>query len=109
MSVVEAETLSKRYTNGVEGLIDLDLSVERSEIFGFLGPNGAGKTFMEAQQMAGIVVLPFVALIVVQITGLVIFTSGYVVLFSLVLIVIGYLIVSRIGPKFDREEIITTL
>jgi len=35
--------LSKDYGRG-HGLFDLDLDVERGEIFGFLGPNGAGKS-----------------------------------------------------------------
>jgi ABC-2 type transport system ATP-binding protein len=35
--------LSKDYGAG-RGLFDLDLTVERGEIFGFLGPNGAGKS-----------------------------------------------------------------
>jgi ABC-2 type transport system ATP-binding protein len=37
--------LTKHYGD-VKALVDLDLSVERGEIFGFLGPNGAGKTTM---------------------------------------------------------------
>jgi beta-exotoxin I transport system ATP-binding protein len=35
--------LSKNFGAG-RGLFDLDLEVERGEIFGFLGPNGAGKS-----------------------------------------------------------------
>ena len=35
--------LTKHYGK-VEALVDLDLSIDRGEIFGFLGPNGAGKT-----------------------------------------------------------------
>jgi ABC-2 type transport system ATP-binding protein len=35
--------LSKDYGAG-HGLFDLDLDVERGEVFGFLGPNGAGKS-----------------------------------------------------------------
>ena len=42
---IQAEGLTKHYGD-VRALIDLDLSVERGEIFGFLGPNGAGKTTM---------------------------------------------------------------
>ncbi len=42
-SVIETEGLSKRYP-GDRGILDLDLHVERGEVFGFLGPNGAGKT-----------------------------------------------------------------
>ncbi|MEQ9365550.1 MAG: ABC transporter ATP-binding protein [Leptospirales bacterium] len=43
MGVIECESLSKSYGSH-PALSDLDLSVERGEIFGFLGPNGAGKT-----------------------------------------------------------------
>ena len=42
---IRTEGLTKHYGD-VRALIDLDLSVERGEIFGFLGPNGAGKTTM---------------------------------------------------------------
>jgi ABC-2 type transport system ATP-binding protein len=35
--------LSKDYGSG-HGLFELDLEVERGEVFGFLGPNGAGKS-----------------------------------------------------------------
>ena len=40
---IETAGLTKFYgeTRGIE---DLDLRVERGEVFGFLGPNGAGKT-----------------------------------------------------------------
>jgi ABC-2 type transport system ATP-binding protein len=33
-----------KYYGDARGVIDLDLEVERGEVFGFLGPNGAGKT-----------------------------------------------------------------
>jgi ABC-2 type transport system ATP-binding protein len=41
--VIETRGLTKFYgqTRGIE---ELDLTVERGEVFGFLGPNGAGKT-----------------------------------------------------------------
>jgi beta-exotoxin I transport system ATP-binding protein len=42
-AVLAAEGLTKTYGKA-RGVIDLDLAVERGEIFGFLGPNGAGKT-----------------------------------------------------------------
>jgi ABC-2 type transport system ATP-binding protein len=35
--------LTKTYKNG-RGIFDINLEVNRGEIFGFLGPNGAGKT-----------------------------------------------------------------
>lgn len=37
------KSLTKKYKND-RGVFDLNLEVERREIFGFLGPNGAGKT-----------------------------------------------------------------
>lgn len=41
--VIEATNLTKLY--GVrQGIADINLQVDRSEIFGYLGPNGSGKT-----------------------------------------------------------------
>jgi ABC-2 type transport system ATP-binding protein len=42
-AAIRTERLSKDYGAG-RGVFDLDLEIERSEIFGFLGPNGAGKS-----------------------------------------------------------------
>jgi ABC-2 type transport system ATP-binding protein len=42
-AVISVRGLSKDYGSG-RGLFDLDLEVERGEVFGFLGPNGAGKS-----------------------------------------------------------------
>ncbi|MCZ7531828.1 MAG: ABC transporter ATP-binding protein [Acidimicrobiia bacterium] len=41
--IIETDGLTKYYGD-VPGIIDLDLSVIKGEVFGFLGPNGAGKT-----------------------------------------------------------------
>lgn len=40
---IEIINLNKRYSNG-RGIVDLNLTVDEGDIFGFLGPNGAGKT-----------------------------------------------------------------
>jgi ABC-2 type transport system ATP-binding protein len=40
---VETHALSKTYPSGVRALVDLDLSFDRGEVFGYLGPNGAGR------------------------------------------------------------------
>jgi ABC-2 type transport system ATP-binding protein len=40
---IKTEGLTKHYKD-VKALVDLDLEVQRGEVFGFLGPNGAGKT-----------------------------------------------------------------
>ena len=41
---IETSGLSKTYAGGVRALSELDLRVERGEVFGYLGPNGAGKS-----------------------------------------------------------------
>ena len=41
--VIQTRGLTKHYGPTV-GLEELDIEVERGEVFGFLGPNGAGKT-----------------------------------------------------------------
>jgi ABC-2 type transport system ATP-binding protein len=42
-AVIKTEKLTKSY-GAHRGIIDLDLTVNENEVFGFLGPNGAGKT-----------------------------------------------------------------
>src|SRR5579871_3085377 len=42
--VVTVAGLRKTYANGLTALKNIDLSIERGEIFALLGPNGAGKT-----------------------------------------------------------------
>ncbi len=41
--VLEIDGLTKSYKNG-RGIKDINLEINRGDIFGFLGPNGAGKT-----------------------------------------------------------------
>ena len=67
------------------------------------------KTYMEAQQTAGIIVLPFVALVAIQISGLLVFNAWYVAGFGLALLLIDYIVISRLGPRFNREAIVATL
>lgn len=43
MSVIEIVNLTKNYGKS-RGVIDLNLTVEQGEVFGFIGPNGAGKS-----------------------------------------------------------------
>lgn len=43
MDIIEITNLTKYYGKS-RGIIDLNLSVEQGEFFGFIGPNGAGKS-----------------------------------------------------------------
>ena len=42
--VITIKGLGKTYADGFQALTDVDLEINRGEIFGLLGPNGAGKT-----------------------------------------------------------------
>jgi len=44
-AVIETKNLTKSYGSN-RGIIDVNISVNESEIFGFIGPNGAGKSTM---------------------------------------------------------------
>jgi ABC-2 type transport system ATP-binding protein len=53
-NVIETRGLTKRYPTGVRAVEGLDLTIRRSEVYGFLGPNGAGKT-TTMRMLAGLV------------------------------------------------------
>jgi ABC-2 type transport system ATP-binding protein len=42
--ILEVKGLSKTYSSGLHALKDVNLTINRGEIFALLGPNGAGKT-----------------------------------------------------------------
>lgn len=43
MKAIEIKNLTKYYGKS-RGIVDLNLSVEEGDFFGFIGPNGAGKS-----------------------------------------------------------------
>jgi ABC-2 type transport system ATP-binding protein len=44
MSIISISDVSKTYASGFQALKNVDLKIQRGEIFALLGPNGAGKT-----------------------------------------------------------------
>lgn len=46
MNAIEVQGLRREFPGDVVAVDDIDLAVQRGEIFGVLGPNGAGKTTM---------------------------------------------------------------
>ena len=67
------------------------------------------KTYMEAQQISGVIVLPLIALVVIQMSGVLVFSSIYIIAFAVLMIVVSYVIFGKVGPKFSRESILNTL
>ncbi len=67
------------------------------------------KTYMEAQQIAGLIVLPLVLLVILQISGLAILNLLYTFALALAVLLLDYLLIARIAPRFNRESIINTL
>ncbi len=43
-TIIKTEHLSKIYNGKVKAVEDLNIEIEKGEVYGFLGPNGAGKT-----------------------------------------------------------------
>jgi ABC-2 type transport system ATP-binding protein len=43
-SILNVSSLNKTYASGYQALKNVNLSIEKGEIFALLGPNGAGKT-----------------------------------------------------------------
>jgi ABC-type Na+ efflux pump permease subunit len=67
------------------------------------------KTSMEAQQVAAVVIIPFLLILVAQLAGLFVMSVFHVIAFGGVLLVIGIVILRWIAPRFEREQILKTL
>jgi hypothetical protein len=64
---------------------------------------------MAAQQIAGVLVIPFIIVIIVQMTGLIAFNALVVALAALVVFAVALIILLKVAPRFTRERIISTL
>lgn len=67
------------------------------------------KTYLQAQQSSALIVLPCVMLIGMQMTGIVVLGPLSIALFGAVLLAVDYLLIARVGPRFERERIISSL
>jgi ABC-type Na+ efflux pump permease subunit len=67
------------------------------------------KTFIEAQQVGALVVLPCILLVGGQVGGIIVVSPLAISLFGLVLLLADYVLLAKIGPKFDREKVIACL
>jgi ABC-2 type transport system permease protein len=67
------------------------------------------KSFMEAQQMSAIVVIPILLVILAQFTGLFVLDALMVIAFGIVLLAVDFVLLNRVGPRFEREAILRTL
>jgi ABC-type Na+ efflux pump permease subunit len=67
------------------------------------------KSFMEAQQTAGMVVLPIIAVVAAQMSGLVVLNLAIVVLASVLLLVVDVWLITRVAARFEREQVLKTL
>ena len=67
------------------------------------------KTYMEAQQMSAFIVVPLVLLIVLQVTGLVVFHPLSILIAAIAVVVLDFLLIFRLAPRFHREDIVTQL
>ena len=42
--MIHTKSLTKKYDNGFVAVNDLNIHVQKGDVYGYLGPNGAGKT-----------------------------------------------------------------
>ena len=67
------------------------------------------KTYLQAQQASALVVVPCVMLVSVQLSGVVVLNPLFIVILGAALLAVDYLIIVRVGPRFERERIICSL
>jgi ABC-2 type transport system permease protein len=67
------------------------------------------RSYLEAQQASAIVVVPILALIGAQISGLLVMSPWAIVAAALVLFGIDYLVILRAAPRFERERLLSCL
>ncbi len=64
------------------------------------------KTFQEAQQLAGLIVLPIILLAVGQITGILLLTNMVLIIIGTIILIIDYILLQKIAKNFTAENLI---
>jgi len=64
------------------------------------------KTFQEAQQLAGLIVLPIILLAVGQITGILLLTNMVLIIIGTIIFIIDYILLQKIAKNFTAENLI---
>lgn len=67
------------------------------------------KSSLEAQQMSALVVLPLIALVAAQVSGLVVVSPLWLFGSGLVLLGLDAWLLFRVAPRFDREKVLDVL
>jgi ABC-2 type transport system permease protein len=91
------------------GILLLTPAVSLLGLGGTLLVSLRSKTFMQAQQASAFIVLPCIMYIGLQISGVIVFSPPVVALLGAVLLAADYLIIASVGPRFERERIISSL
>ncbi|WP_390622721.1 ABC transporter permease subunit [Clostridium argentinense] len=64
------------------------------------------KTFQEAQQLAGLIVLPIILLVIGQITGILLLTNMVLIIIGTIILIIDYILLQKIAKNFTAENLI---
>jgi len=64
------------------------------------------KTFQEAQQLAGLIVLPIILLVIGQITGILLLTNMVLIIIGAIILIIDYILLQKIAKNFTAENLI---
>lgn len=64
------------------------------------------KTFQEAQQFGGFLVIPFIAILIVQLKGIVLLNTLYVIAAGAVIFIADYLLIKKMSKTFKPEKLV---
>ena len=102
--MIEAHGLTKNFGE-LTAVEDLSLEVEEGEVLGVIGSSRA-RDAKSAQNVAVVIILPVLALIAVQVTGLVWFTPILTLALALGIGIVDIIVLRVAVRLFQRESIV---